>query len=192
MPEVLETLKLSVTAKPGQLSSLKDLGRDRCSGWGPAFGLWWCWWSTQGKKLSHQSTQQLKMRHEVKLVAGKDFIWETSFSLKHLTDPGCGSTTWWWLISQLWMSIHLPLFFQYEEVFEVKPGGRLSSRSGNLENKAKYIVISLYCSLQHYFLLRISRYLLYQYTHRVKTISDRGFYQNRIQYWKHSMHFEFY
>jgi len=70
---------------------------------------------------------------------------------------------------------------------------RLYSRSGNLENKTNFFVIFLYCSLQHSFLLRVSRYLLYQCTCRVKTISDNGFYQSRLkkQYWKLHIHIEF-
>jgi len=47
MPEFWGTLKLSAMAKPGQLDSLRDLGRDRSSGWWPAF--WAC--SDAGNQL---------------------------------------------------------------------------------------------------------------------------------------------
>lgn len=93
------------------------------------------------------------------------------------------SGVWWYDVKATYFSIcehKLVFLFSFDR--KKSDGDRLSSRSRNLENKTKYVVTSLYCCLQHYFLLRISRYLLYQCTCRVKTISDHGFYQNRIQY----------
>lgn len=91
----------SVTAEPGQLDGLKDLGRDQSSGCWPAFlSLQWCWQLTLRRKLSHWSTQKVKMKHKLKWFAGRGAVWGISLSLKQLSDPGWGGMIWRRLISQ--------------------------------------------------------------------------------------------